>query len=138
MKQIRIITALIIISFLSGCAALGFDSAVYGCWCGKGEPPEGENPYPIDIWDAACMRHDICYRNRGINNPQCDMDFINELRSIHARNPYLQVPAQMQVAHDFFYSRLAGRGYYINMGLNPNDIGSYIRAGRGCTDRDSS
>ncbi len=131
MKQIRVIAALIMISFLSGCAAFGFDSAVYGCWCGKGEPPKGENPNPVDVWDAACMRHDLCYSKLGVNNPQCDIAFVNELRYIHTTNPYLRVPAQMQVAHDFFYSRLTGGGYNYNINavIIPQDLITYFDAG---------
>lgn len=131
MKSIKTIIILIAISLLPGCAVLGFDSAVYGCWCGKGEPPEGENPNPIDMWDAACMRHDLCYRDWGMDNPQCDINFINELRYIRATHHFERVPSQMQVAHDFFFSRLTGY-YQINAVVFPQDLIDYWNAGCSC------
>ena len=32
---------------------------IYGNWCGPGHPTSTALP-PVDAFDAACMRHDLC------------------------------------------------------------------------------
>ena len=66
---------------------------VYGNWCGAAYPPPGTNPPPVDIYDAACRRHDLCYSSP---TPQgaCDAAFGQELRVLAARTGYLPRPLQ--------------------------------------------
>lgn len=56
---------------------------IYGNWCGEGYPAyldTGFLPEPVDVWDQACMSHDICYdqsdeKGRG----ECDAIFTGEI-----------------------------------------------------------
>ncbi|MEA3640920.1 MAG: hypothetical protein VBE63_13375 [Lamprobacter sp.] len=65
---------------------------LYGNWCGIDHPSRGWPP-PIDAFDAACMRHDLCTAQPGPNAP-CDRAFVGELRSIAAQVGYLPRPLQ--------------------------------------------
>ncbi|MCG7943256.1 MAG: hypothetical protein AB2733_20205 [Candidatus Thiodiazotropha taylori] len=48
----------------------------YGNWCGLNHPtnPKTAEP-PIDILDAICRQHDICYLIRGHMDCECDSEF---------------------------------------------------------------
>ena len=112
---------------LSGCAAFGSGPApVYGCWCGKNQPAPGEDPTPVDAWDAACKRHDLCYQRRGRDHPRCDIAFVQRLEAIALRQGY--VPGQMQAAHSYFASRLYGMTY-VQGWFTAHDIGTFIDSG---------
>ena len=65
---------------------------IYGNWCGIDYPSRGWPP-PVDAFDAACMRHDLCTAGPGSNKP-CDIVFVTELRSIAAQVGYLPRPLQ--------------------------------------------
>lgn len=63
---------------------------VHGNWCGPGNrwlPGVGTLP-PIDVLDAACMRHDACYAWRGDGDCSCDHAFLDELRVLPYGDPH--------------------------------------------------
>ncbi|MDX2265351.1 MAG: hypothetical protein NW215_10310 [Hyphomicrobiales bacterium] len=51
--------------------------AMCGNWCGPGHPHKTKNPDVIDPMDAACRIHDLCYRQMGGFNCQCDQMFVD-------------------------------------------------------------
>jgi hypothetical protein len=65
---------------------------IYGNWCGI-DHPRGGWPAPVDAFDAACMRHDLCTAGPGSDTP-CDIAFVSELRAIAARVGHLPRPLQ--------------------------------------------
>lgn len=112
---------------LSACATFGSGPApVYGCWCGKNQPPRGENPTPVDAWDEACMSHDLCYRRYGRDNRGCDITFIERIQTLALMYGY--APGQMQAAHSYFLSRLYGTTH-VQGWFTMNDIVTWIDAG---------
>jgi hypothetical protein len=66
---------------------------VYGNWCGPDYPPAGAMPPPVDVFDAACMRHDFCTAGPGSDTP-CDLIFAGELGVLAAQFGYLPRPLQ--------------------------------------------
>jgi hypothetical protein len=66
---------------------------VYGNWCGPGHPRAGDNPPPVDEFDAACMRHDYCTASP-VNSDVCDVNFVQELRFLAGKYQYLPKPLQ--------------------------------------------
>ena len=64
---------------------------IYGNWCGPGHPNAAALP-PVDAFDAACMRHDLCTAN-GPSTP-CDHTFVTELHQLAAQTGYLPRPLQ--------------------------------------------
>ena len=64
---------------------------VYGNWCGPGHPSTQPLP-PVDAYDAACMRHDLCTAY-GPSTP-CDRAFVGELHRLAAQSGYLPRPLQ--------------------------------------------
>lgn len=66
---------------------------IYGNWCGVGHPPSGSTPPPVDAFDSACMRHDLCTLAPGSETP-CDLVFVAELRTLKSRLGYLPRPLQ--------------------------------------------
>ena len=55
----------------TGCEPPG-GSLEYGCYCGLGAT--GGDPEPVDGFDAACRRHDLCYAGlprTGKNDEMC-------------------------------------------------------------------
>jgi len=65
---------------------------LYGNWCGPGHPSGGFPP-PIDAFDAACMRHDLCTAGPGPDTP-CDLAFVSELHGLAQQLGYLPRPLQ--------------------------------------------
>jgi hypothetical protein len=65
---------------------------LYGNWCGVGYPVAGLPP-PVDAFDAACMRHDLCTAGPGPEQ-SCDVAFVGELYAVAARVGYLPRPLQ--------------------------------------------
>lgn len=57
----------------------GGSMPIHGNWCGPGYPKPGENPEPIDSADAACMRHDHCYEEKGYFDCSCDQRLVEEI-----------------------------------------------------------
>jgi hypothetical protein len=52
----------------------------YGRWCGPNHGGSSfNNPMPWDAVDAVCMRHDLCYISRGMNECSCDANFLHEM-----------------------------------------------------------
>lgn len=64
---------------------------LYGNWCGIAYPTHGWPP-PVDAFDAACMRHDLCTA-AGPDTP-CDRAFVTELHLLAAQAGYLPRPLQ--------------------------------------------
>ena len=76
-----------------GTQALAFKcTPIYGNWCGINYPAQGWPP-PVDAFDAACMRHDLCTAGAA-SNKHCDIAFVTELRGIAAQVGYLPRPLQ--------------------------------------------
>lgn len=65
---------------------------IFGNWCGPGHPSAGTAP-PVDAFDAACMRHDLCTAGPGPDTP-CDMPLVGELHTLAERYGYLPRPLQ--------------------------------------------
>ncbi len=65
---------------------------LYGNWCGAGYPVAGFPP-PVDAFDAACMRHDLCTAGAGPEQI-CDIAFVGELHAVAAQVGYLPRPLQ--------------------------------------------
>ncbi|MDF1874720.1 hypothetical protein JHD48_03100 [Sulfurimonas sp. SAG-AH-194-I05] len=70
-----------------------FDLSLHGKFCGKNTPyflkqsktNEADflkNIEPIDIIDAACKEHDICYVTNGDFNEECDKELVRKARKI--------------------------------------------------------
>ncbi|NIR59580.1 MAG: hypothetical protein GWO02_08675 [Gammaproteobacteria bacterium] len=66
----------------------------HGRWCGPGHPTEeekvsGTDLSPVDLLDAACMKHDLCYEKHG-GRPacRCDEEFIWRIKYLqyHVRH----------------------------------------------------
>ncbi len=65
---------------------------VYGHWCGPGHPAAGFPP-PVDAFDAACQRHDLCTAGPEPNG-LCDRRFVAELYALAEQFGYLPRPLQ--------------------------------------------
>lgn len=66
---------------------------VYGNWCGLNYPPAGAFPPPVDPFDAACMRHDLCLVGPG-PEAACDLAFAGELAALAVQLGYLPRPLE--------------------------------------------
>lgn len=64
---------------------------IYGNWCGPGHPTAAALP-PVDAYDAACMRHDLCTATAP--ETLCDRAFVGELHQLAAQTGYLPRPLQ--------------------------------------------
>ncbi len=60
---------------------------IYGNWCGPGHPAAGFPP-PVDAFDAACMRHDLCVA-APVSEQACDVAFVHELHQLAVQFGYL-------------------------------------------------
>ena len=90
-RSIIALVAVMLTTATSQAAAFGC-MPLYGNWCGVGHPSHGAPP-PVDAFDAACMRHDLCVVSSPSDKP-CDIAFINELRGIAARVGGMPRPLQ--------------------------------------------
>ena len=97
MEGVRLFIVLIVAALLVACASaqpqVKRETAgvmgLYGNWCGLDHPKDvAANPPPIDALDAACMRHDLCYTERGFLSCECDAAFTQELYSEMAKKTY--------------------------------------------------
>ncbi len=64
-------------------------------WCGPGCNGPGT---PINSVDAACKKHDLCYKRYG-NQCECDRAFLRSLRS--EINPYTKMGRQAQLIYEY-------------------------------------
>lgn len=64
---------------------------IYGNWCGPGHPSATALP-PVDVFDAACMRHDLC--TASAPETLCDRTFVTELHQLAAQTGNLPRPLQ--------------------------------------------
>ena len=84
---------LAVLALLPAGAANAFKCVpIYGNWCGPGHPASVALP-PVDIFDAACMRHDLCTAGP-VPEVACDRAFVGELHQIAAQAGYLPRPLQ--------------------------------------------
>lgn len=88
----RLWLALLLATWISPASALSC-LPIYGNWCGPGQPANGAIPPPVDVFDAACMRHDLCLSER-FDETLCDRFFVLELRDLASRVGYLPRPLQ--------------------------------------------
>ena len=76
---------------------------IYGNWCGKGYPAykvTGYKPDPVDVWDEACMKHDLCYDKDGEDGEEfCDKEFSEELEFLDRQG----IPAPHQIINAYNY-----------------------------------
>jgi hypothetical protein len=92
-KRTLVATALLLLAGLAPNAQAFKCLPVYGNWCGLGYPPAGTFPPPVDAFDAACMRHDLCVAGPQPEAP-CDIAFVGELRGLALTHGYLPRPLQ--------------------------------------------
>jgi hypothetical protein len=84
--------ALLVLSFTASDAAAFKCMPLYGNWCGVGHPTYRVLP-PVDAFDAACMRHDLCVLGTAPDRA-CDLAFVNELRAAAAQTGGMPRPLQ--------------------------------------------
>ena len=95
--------------------AFGCSLPLYGNWCGPGHPSHVALP-PVDAFDAACMRHDLC--TAGGPEAPCDRAFVDELHALAVQTGYLPRPLQWAE----WAIRLKGGGPWGGMPMpNPGD-----------------
>ncbi|TYB81636.1 hypothetical protein [Maritimibacter fusiformis] len=81
----RFAFALVVLLGTAGPAAAEEFALVHGNWCGyqKRLGPGGADLPPIDTLDAICMRHDLCYASRGVNDCGCDLAMMREISGLN-------------------------------------------------------
>ena len=97
MRQTTLRLALLLALLLmvpSGAQAFFKCMPLYGNWCGIDYPPPGTTPPPVDEFDAACMKHDLCTGGRGFGNKLCDRGLVTELNRLRWKYGYLPRPLQ--------------------------------------------
>lgn len=60
---------------------------IYGNYCGPGHGDDTGNTAPVDAVDAACRRHDLCYRDKGYFHCGCDGALIAEMPAAIVATP---------------------------------------------------
>lgn len=73
----RLLAALFLALGLAGPAVAEIEFPIHGNWCG---PWHGDGGPAVDALDAACMRHDLCYRRVRFQDCGCDLIFLDEVR----------------------------------------------------------
>jgi len=86
-----VLAAALLPSGAAHCAPVGC-LPLYGNWCGPGHPTGPALP-PVDVYDAACMRHDLCTAGPW-GETACDRAFVDELHLLAAQTGYLPRPLQ--------------------------------------------
>lgn len=108
----RLTTALAVLLLIAAGDAAAFKCVpIYGNWCGIDHPSRGAPP-PVDAFDAACMRHDLCVARTPSDRP-CDIAFVNELHRTAAQAGYM--PRALQWAE--YVIRLKAGGPWGGMPL---------------------
>lgn len=91
---------------------------IYGNWCGKGYPAyevTGFKPRPVDVWDAACKQHDLCYEKYGERGEaRCDMKFSSQLERLDSRG--VPAPHELINAYNYFKESKPYRQFNITLG----------------------
>lgn len=93
MKRIIALSLLVLGAVLIGDRAEAKCFPVYGNWCGANYPHPATNPPPVDAFDDACRRHDICWAMTG-GGTGCDLAFVQELHGLAWQYGYLPRPLQ--------------------------------------------
>lgn len=91
MKQANRFLLCLLLCGLSASAQAMKCMPLYGNWCGFSYPRAGDFPPPLDAFDAACMRHDLC-RASPVGGGICDVQFVQELRGLAHGYGYLPRP----------------------------------------------
>lgn len=60
--------------------------ADYGNWCGAGNTKADRNYPTIDGVDEVCRRHDLCLKDKGYHECNCDADFMKSMARASARS----------------------------------------------------
>ncbi len=104
----RLIPLALLLSLALPSAAQAFFKCMplYGNWCGVDYPPPGSFPPPVDAFDAACMRHDLCTGRRGFGNAVCDRALVADLERL--RWQYGGLPRPLQWAEYFLRVKEGG------------------------------
>jgi hypothetical protein len=89
-KTHRILLSLLLFGLSASAQAMKC-MPLYGNWCGINYPRAGDFPPPVDAFDAACMRHDLC-RGGPAAGGACDVQFVQELRGLALTYGYLPRP----------------------------------------------
>ncbi|MBF0383145.1 MAG: hypothetical protein HQL69_19155 [Magnetococcales bacterium] len=88
---------------------------IYGNWCGKSYPAyeiTGIKPKPVDVWDAACRDHDLCYEKFGSTGEKyCDSKFANQLEILDMEG--IPAPHQMINAYNYFKKHKPYRQFFV-------------------------
>ncbi len=106
-------SALALLIVLTSCATQPIPSnmsvtsfGVYGNWCGPDHPKDMSTAgLPIDGLDASCMRHDMCYAEKGKYACECDKILSEELKTNLLANNY---PAEQKYYARSFYQYFKG------------------------------
>ncbi len=88
----RLLTAALVALVCTPNAHAQMCMPLYGNWCGPGHPAYVALP-PVDAFDAACMRHDLC-TSAPVPTGACDRAFVDELHQLAAQTGYLPRPLQ--------------------------------------------
>lgn len=82
----------------------------YGNWCGDGHTQADRNYWVFDGLDWACRTHDLCYRDKGYFNVECDKHFIRQLRILIDSNVLSQGGHVYAIGAYAFFSILRNYG----------------------------
>ena len=74
--------------------------ADYGNWCGLFNTRDDPSYPTVDGVDEVCRRHDLCLKDKGYHECNCDADFMKRMARASARN-----------AHGESYRRVAVRAF---------------------------
>lgn len=82
----------------------------YGNWCGPGNTHSNRNYPSIDMLDAFCKNHDLCYRDKGYGNRSCDRTFARNLKGMLNNSSFTNGLSYygklyLRVAYEFFSRR---------------------------------
>lgn len=106
---------------------------VYGNWCGEGYPAyetTGYKPEPVDIWDASCKAHDLCYDELGKEAEGfCDRKFATEIETLYQKG--YPVPHAMSAAYTIFNGEFKYRPMWLHEEDIRNPLSYSCRGGEG-------
>lgn len=79
---------------------------LYGNYCGPGHgDPTGQTP-PVDVVDAVCRTHDLCYAREGYWDCECDRQLVNNMPAAIRATSSWKGKAAGAAAYWFFYARI--------------------------------
>ena len=105
---------------------------VYGNWCGPNQPANmAFAAPPVDMLDAACMRHDYCVAQRGPFDCGCDLGLLRELRATPWPNPVIRNDARAIYDAIALVPCRSAQGTALKQGLFGADLFDDVMSGRG-------